>query len=37
MVEKHHAHLAPSYITEAIRAGAPVYGIKTPKRVVPLA
>jgi integrase len=37
MVEKHYAHLAPSYITEAIRAGAPVYGIKTTKRVVPLA
>ena len=37
MVEKHYGHLAPSFIAEAIRAGAPVYGIKNPKRVVPLA
>jgi integrase len=36
MVEKHYANLAPSFITEAIRAGAPVYGVKTSKRVVPL-
>jgi integrase len=26
MVEKHYGHLAPSYITDAIRAGAPTYG-----------
>jgi hypothetical protein len=26
MVEKHYGHLAPSYITEAIRAGAPRFG-----------
>jgi integrase len=36
MVEKHYANLAKSYITEAIRAGAPRYGVKTDKRVVPL-
>jgi integrase len=36
MVEKHYGHLAPSYITEAIRAGAPRYGAKASKRVVPL-
>jgi integrase len=36
MVERHYSHLAPSYITEAIRAGAPRYGVKTNKRVVPL-
>jgi integrase len=35
MVEKHYGHLAPSFITEAIHAGAPRYGIKTSKRVVP--
>jgi hypothetical protein len=28
--------LAPSFITEAIRAGAPRYGVKDDKRVVPL-
>jgi integrase len=28
MVEKHYGHLAPSYITDAIRAGAPQFGFK---------
>jgi len=36
MVEKHYGHLAPSYIVDVIRAGAPRYGGKTSKRVVPL-
>ena len=36
MVEHHYGHLAPSFITEAIRAGAPVYGIEASKGVVPL-
>ena len=36
MVEKHYGLMAPSYIAEAIRAGAPRYGIKPSKRVVPL-
>jgi integrase len=36
MVEKHYGHLVPSFITEAIRAGAPRYGVKDDKRVVPL-
>jgi integrase len=36
MVEKHYGHLAPSYITESIHAGAPRYGIKVAKRVVSL-
>jgi len=36
MVEKHYAHLAPSYTAEAIRAGAPRFGIPSDKRVVPL-
>jgi integrase len=36
MVERHYGHLAPSYITEAIHAGAPRYDLKLPKRVVPL-
>ena len=36
MVEKHYGHLAPSFITVAIRAGAPRYGIAAGKRVVPL-
>jgi integrase len=36
MVEKHYGHLAPSFITDAIRTGAPRYGIKADKQVVPL-
>jgi integrase len=36
MVEKHYGHLAPSFINEAIRAGAPKYNIKADKRVVAL-
>jgi len=27
MVEKHYGHLAPSYVADAIRAGAPRFGI----------
>lgn len=27
MVEKHYGHLAPSYVTDAIRAGAPKFGV----------
>jgi hypothetical protein len=26
MVEKHYGHLAPSYVADAIRAGAPRFG-----------
>jgi hypothetical protein len=36
MVEKHYGHLAPSFITEAIRASAPRYGVKASKQVVPI-
>jgi integrase len=36
MVEKHYGHLAPSYIADAIRDGAPRYKVKEDKRVVPL-
>jgi integrase len=28
MVEKHYGHLAPSYIADAIRAGAPRFGLR---------
>lgn len=35
MVEKHYGHLAPSYIADAIRAGAPRYG-PVEDNVVPL-
>ena len=28
MVEKHYGHLAPSFIADAIRAGAPRFGLK---------
>jgi integrase len=38
MVEKHYGHLAPSFIAEAIRAGAPRFaGTNTPSSVVPMA
>jgi hypothetical protein len=36
MVEKHYGHLAPSYIADAIRKGAPKFGFKSDKRVVAL-
>jgi integrase len=37
MVEKHYGHLAPSFIADAIRAGAPRYRVKDDKRkVVPV-
>jgi integrase len=38
MVERHYGHLAPSYITAAIHAGAPRYGLGggCNKRVIPL-
>jgi integrase len=37
MVEKHYGHLAPSFLVDAIHAGAPKYGFgKTDKKVVPL-
>jgi integrase len=36
MVEKHYGHLAPSYEADAIRAGAPRFGITLPAVVVPL-
>jgi integrase len=35
MVERHYGHLAPSYIVDAIRAGAPRFGF-TPDNVRPL-
>jgi len=31
MVEKHYGHLAPDYVADAIRAGAPKFGIKPEK------
>ena len=37
MVERHYGHMAPSFITEAIRASAPRYGVKASKQqVVPI-
>ena len=35
MVEKHYGHLAPSYIADAIRAGAPTFGFK-PANIRPM-
>ena len=37
MVEKHYGHLAPSYIVDAIHAGAPRFvGADTPSSIVPM-
>jgi len=37
MVEKHYGHLAPSYIADAIRAGAPKFGFKPDQKLATLA
>ena len=37
MVEKHYGHLAPSYIANAIRAGAPKFGFKPNPKIATLA
>ena len=37
MVEKHYGHLAETYVTEAIRAGAPRYGLVPDESVKRLA
>jgi integrase len=36
MVERHYGHLAPSYIADAIRAGAPRFGFKANQKVASL-
>jgi integrase len=36
MVEKHYGHLAPSYIADAIRAGAPRFESVEPDGVIPI-
>jgi hypothetical protein len=36
MVEKHYGHLAPSYIAEAIRAGAPRFAGAEMPTLVPM-
>lgn len=36
MVEKHYGHLAPNYVTDAIRAGAPRYGVVENENVTAL-
>ena len=36
MVERHYGHLAPSYVADAIRAGAPKFGFKLDPTVTPL-
>lgn len=36
MVEKHYGHLAPSYVAEAIRAGAPRFGTSPASSVTPI-
>ena len=34
MVEQHYGHLAPSYVAEAIRAGAPRFGTVPQSKIV---
>jgi integrase len=36
MVERHYGHLAPSYVADAIRAGAPRFGFKPDRKVATL-
>jgi integrase len=36
MVEKHYGHLAPSYVADAIREGAPRFGFKPDRKVATL-
>ena len=36
MVERVYGHLAQNYIVDAIRAGAPKYGIANDKKVIAL-
>jgi integrase len=36
MIEKHYGHLAPSYVADAIRAGAPRFGFKPDKKIAAL-
>jgi integrase len=36
MVEQHYGHLAPSYVAEAIRKGAPRFGFKLDRKVASL-
>jgi hypothetical protein len=35
IVEKHYGHLAPSFIVDASKAGAPRYRVRDEKRVLP--
>jgi integrase len=37
MCELHYSHLAPSYVADAIRAGAPRFGFKPDKKITTLA
>jgi integrase len=37
MVEKHYGHLAPNYVADAIRKGAPKFGFKPDRKVTTLA
>lgn len=36
MVERHYGHLAPSYVSDAIRAAAPRFGIAPSSNVIPI-
>jgi integrase len=36
MVERHYGHMAPSFVADAIRAGAPRFNVPADKKIVPL-
>ena len=37
MVEMHYGHMAPNYVADAIRAGAPRFGFKPDAKIAALA
>ncbi len=36
MTEKHHAHLAPNYVADTVRAALPALGIVEPSNIAPM-
>jgi len=36
MIERVYGHMAPSYVADALHAGAPRYGVKIKSKITPL-
>ena len=36
MIERTYGHLAPSYVADAVRRSAPVFGLKRDRKITPL-